>query len=155
MERRNSFPPSRSTTVVMPQCTVQHCATLCNTAVHKLSGCSRARHHLANCTSATVQLLFKLTTSCHCMLQASQVLQPTPMDFLKSGSKPTLYPSCARFQHCTMCRFGSFKCVRLKSDADSSKFSFFFSHSKKLSVSDFTRTHFLIFEKNLFSNSKL
>ena len=54
----------------------------------------------------------------------------------------------------TMCRFGSFKCVRLKSDADSSKFSFFFSHSKKLSVSDFTRTHFLIFEKNAFSNSK-
>ena len=56
---------------------------------------------------------------------------------------------------CTMCRMGSFKCVRLKSDADSSKFPEFFSHSKKFSVSDFTRTHFLIFEKNSFSNSKL
>ena len=54
-----------------------------------------------------------------------------------------------------MCRMGSFKCVRLKSDADSSKFPEFFSHSKKFSVSDFTRTHFLIFEKNSFSNSKL
>ena len=30
------------------------------------------------------------------------------------------------FHHCTMCTLGSFKCVRLKSDADSSKFSFFF-----------------------------
>ena len=26
---------------------------------------------------------------------------------------------------CTMCRLGSFKCVRLKSDADSSKFPYF------------------------------
>ena len=44
------------------------------------------------------------------------------------------YKSCLTLisVQCTMCRMGSFKCVRLKSDADSSKFPYFFLILKSL-----------------------
>ena len=81
-----------------------------------------------------------------CTITVFQIKQNTISHHMASV---TLCPFPLCFLQCTMCRMGSFKCVRLKSDADSSKFPEFFSHSKKFSVSDFTRTHFLIFEKKL------